>query len=119
FQADVTPWYRRARVFVLPSLWNEGCPTAILEAMSFAIPCVAFAMDGIPELVEDGVHGVLSQCGDYSGMADAIIQMLTDDSKASKLGEQGRGRVDSLFRLENTVGSHSAIFNKILQSSVE
>ena len=114
FQADVSPWFRRARVFVLPSLWNEGCPTAILEAMSFAVPCVAFAMDGIPELVEDGDHGILLQRGDYSGMTTAVIQMLTDDCKAEKLGKNGRGRVHSHFRLENTAALHLEAFNKIL-----
>jgi len=119
FQADVTPWYGRARVFVLPSLWNEGCPTAILEAMSFAIPCVAFAMDGIPELIEDGDQGVLVRCGDYSGMAAAIIRMLTDDGKASELGEYGRARVHSHFRLENTAALHSVAFYKILFRSGE
>lgn len=119
FQADVMPWYRRARVFVLPSLWNEGCPTAILEAMSFAIPCVAFAMDGIPELVEDGDHGILLQCGDYSGMAAAIIRMLTDDDKASKLGGNGQERMYSHFKLENTATLHSVAFMEILSRSGE
>lgn len=119
FQPDVSPWLRRARVFVLPSLWNEGCPTAILEAMSFAIPCVAFAMDGIPEMVEDGDHGILLQRGDYSGMTAAIIRMLSDDGKASKLGICGRKRVHSYFSLANTAALHSVAFNKVLLSSGE
>jgi glycosyltransferase involved in cell wall biosynthesis len=119
FQADVSPWFRRARVFVLPSLWNEGCPTAILEAMSYSIPCVAFAMDGIPELVENGHQGMLLQRGDYSGMAAAIIQMLTDDVKAAKLGKCGQERVHSHFRLENTVALHSVAFKRILLRSSE
>lgn len=119
FQTDVSPWFRRARVFVLPSLWNEGCPTAILEAMSFALPCVAFAMDGIPELVENGHQGVLLQCGDYSGMAKSIIQMLTDDGKASNLGERGQERVHSYFRLETTETLHSVAFEEILLKSGE
>ena len=113
FQADVSSWFRRARVFVLPSLWNEGCPTAILEAMSFAVPCVAFAMDGIPELVENGHQGVLLQCGDYAGMAAAIIQVLSNDSKATQMGECGQERVHSHFRLENTAALHAAAFTQI------
>ncbi len=119
FQANVSPWLRRARVFVLPSLWNEGCPTAILEAMSFAVPCVAFAMDGIPELVENGEHGILLQRDDYSGMTAAIISMLTDDCKASKLGICGRKRVHSHFSLANTAALHSVAFNKVLLSPGE
>jgi glycosyltransferase involved in cell wall biosynthesis len=119
FQADVSPWFRRARVFALPSLLNEGCPTAILEAMSYSIPCVAFAIDGIPEMVENGQQGVLLQSGDYSGMADVIIQILTSDSKAAKLGESGQVRVHSHFRLEDTAAQHSATFNNILLRQVK
>jgi glycosyltransferase involved in cell wall biosynthesis len=119
FQADVSPWFRRARLFVLPSLWNEGCPTAILEAMSFAVPCVAFAIDGIPELVENGEHGILLHRSDYSGMTATIIRLLTDDGTASKLGICGRKRVRSDFSLANTAALHSVAFNKVLFSSGE
>jgi glycosyltransferase involved in cell wall biosynthesis len=113
FQPDVSPWFKQARVFVLPSLWNEGCPTAILEAMSYAIPCVAFAMDGIPELIEDGHQGLLMQPGDYSQMASAIIQLLTDIDKATKLGNNGRSRIGLHFKLESTAISHAKAFVEI------
>jgi glycosyltransferase involved in cell wall biosynthesis len=45
YQDVVSPWMRQARLFVLPSLWNEGCPTAILEAKAHAVPVVAYAVD--------------------------------------------------------------------------
>lgn len=117
FQADVSTWIRRARVFVLPSLWNEGCPTAILEAMSFAVPCIAFAIDGIPELVIDGDSGLLLQSGDYSGMVLAIIRMLTDDEGASSLGMHGRERVRFHFGIDNTTALHSSAFQKVMLRS--
>lgn len=117
FQADVSAWLKRSRVFVLPSLWNEGCPTAILEAMSFAIPCVAFEMDGIPELVISGHQGLLLELEDYSGMAAAIIEMLTDEGKATRFGVSGQARVSSNFRLENTSTLHSDTFTSIISSS--
>ncbi len=117
FQADVSPWLRRARVFVLPSLWNEGCPTAILEAMACSIPCVAFAIDGLPELVENEHQGLLLQSGDYFGMAAAIIQILTNDSKAANFGESGKARVNSYFRIEDTADLHSLTFKKLIFKS--
>jgi len=113
FQADVSPWFRRARVFVLPS-FNEGCPTAILEAMSFGVPCIAFAVDGIPELIESGRQGILLQRGDYSGMAAAIIQLLTDVDMASRQGVSGQERAFSHFSLSNTVDLHFRAVNEIL-----
>lgn len=113
FQADVSFWFRRARVFVLPS-FNEGCPTAILEAMSFGVPCVAFAVDGIPELIESGHQGMLLQCGDYEAMAAAIIQLLTDVEMASRQGISGQERAFLHFSLSNTVDLHFRAFNEIL-----
>lgn len=114
FQSDVTSWFRRARVFVLPSLWNEGCPTAILEAMSFSVPCIAFELDGIPELVQSGQQGVLLRYRDYQGMTDAISQLLKDTKLASKYGNSGRVRVKSQFVLENTVDLHWRAFKTVL-----
>jgi len=117
FQVDVSPWYRKARIFVLPSLWNEGCPTSILEAMSFAVPCVAYAMDGIPELVDSGHHGTLLNWGDHSGMASAIIQLLRETELATRQGIKGRDRVNKHFSLNNTVSLHSIVFSQILMKA--
>lgn len=115
FAADVTPWYERARVFVLPSLWNEGCPTAILEAMAHAVPCVAYAIDGIPELVKSGEHGMLPAPDDQAGMTAAIIALLRDPEHAARLGRQGRERVARDFALERTASLHDAAFQRLLR----
>lgn len=117
FQDDVTPWYRRCRVFVLPSLWNEGCPTAILEAMSFSVPCVAFEMDGISELITSGIHGELLQRGDHKGMAEVILKLIRDTSLSSKLGQNGRLRIQTAFAIETTAQKHSEYFQNLCNSS--
>lgn len=113
FRSDVAPWLNRARIFVLPSLWNEGCPTSILEAMSFGIPCVAFAQDGIPELIENGQQGTLIEQINYPMMAKVIIELLVDDDKALKMGRSGRARVLSHFQLNNSARLHVEAFSKI------
>ena len=114
FQADVNQWLKRARVFVLPSLCGEGCPTSILEAMSFAIPCIAFAIDGIPELITDGENGALLQPADYLGMAAKIVSILENDSIAAELGRHARENVELNFKLENTSTHHASLFNQML-----
>lgn len=118
FHADVEPWLRRARVFVLPSIWNEGCPTSILEAMSFAVPCVAFAIDGIPELMKNGEEGLLLAPGDYRGMAAAIVRLLREPDVAERMGNQGRSRVATHFKIDNTIALHERAFRSISSGTV-
>ncbi len=117
FQADVTSWFERARVFALPSLWNEGCPTSLLEAMSYSIPCVAFNIDGIPELVETERQGILLDKGDYDGMAKALIRLLTDDDLAIKQGKEGWKKVDSKFKISNTVEQHDKVLRSLFSGA--
>ena len=118
FLQDVTDLYSRSRIFVLPSLWNEGCPTAILEAMSYSIPCIAFSIDGIPELVEDGQQGLLIDCGNYSKMSSAIVELLTDTDKCKMLGDNGYKRVSSKFLLSETSKKHTRAFKHVLRRSL-
>lgn len=115
FLKDVTDLYSRSRIFVLPSLWNEGCPTAILEAMSYSIPCIAFSIDGIPELVEDDRQGLLCERGNYSKMSAAILDLLTDTEKSKMLGEEGLKRVKNHFSLGETTKKHIQVFENVLK----
>jgi glycosyltransferase involved in cell wall biosynthesis len=85
--------YREADVFVFPSLWNElfGMPTA--EAMSSGVPVVASRIAGLPEVVQDGVTGLLVPPGNSSALADAVIRLLDDSDLRIAMGAAGRQRV--------------------------
>lgn len=114
FQPDVRAFFEKAGVFVLPSLWNEGCPTAILEAMAHRLPCVAFDIDGIPELVVHGETGMLLRKGDHARMADAIISLLSDESLCASYGARAARRVDNHFRLTCSAQKHRDIFVQLM-----
>jgi len=66
-------------VFVLPSLW-EGFGTAIVEAMACGVAVVASRVGGIPEIVEDGVDGLLAPAGSAWHLARSIVRLLDDPS---------------------------------------
>ena len=70
FQSDVSHYFRNARVCVLPSLWGEGCPTSLLESMAWGVPVVANRIDGVPELISDGIDGFLLNPQHIEKMAD-------------------------------------------------
>jgi len=115
FQDEVSAFYQRASVFVLPSC-SEGCPTSVLEAMNHSLPTVAFAVDGIPELIESGQHGILVPENDFTALVDAVVTLLIDKAQAAKLGAQAHERVQKRFRLTTMVDEHARLFSELSSS---
>lgn len=115
FLPDVSGELELAQVFVLPSLWNEGCPTSILEAMAHSLPVVAFAIDGIPELIRHGVSGFLVSPGNYAEMGRVIAELLARPDLSVRLGQAARAEVASHFGIERSANMHTAIFKELLQ----
>lgn len=89
---------RRASVVVAPSVptaggKREGIPVVLMEAMSSGKAVVASRLSGIPELVEDGVSGLLVAPGDATAIADALLRLRTDPALRTRLGRAARDRV--------------------------
>ncbi len=113
FQADVSPWLRSARIFVLPSLWGEGCPTSILEAYSFEIPVIAYEIDGIPELITNDIDGFLVRKLDIETLKDKILELIRNPEQAERFGKDGRRKVESEFTLIRCAKRHAQFFSKL------
>lgn len=80
----------------------DGIPVALMEAMAAGVPVVSTRLSGIPELVEDGVCGLLAAPGDAESFADALERALFDPPLAASLAEAGRRRVAELHDIEKT-----------------
>jgi len=81
--------YSMADVFVIPSL-QDNLPNAVLEAMACGCAVVGFRIGGIPDMVRDGVNGLLVPPGDVSTLASAIQSLLADDGRRAAMGRAGR-----------------------------
>lgn len=79
----------------------DGIPVALIEAMGMGVPVVSTRLSGIPELIEDGVSGVLVEPGDPERLAGAIRALLRDPVAAASLGRAGRARVEERFAASN------------------
>src|SRR5690606_10231884 len=78
---------------VLPSL-REGLPVVLMEAMGLGSPVIASRVDGVPELVEDGVHGWLVAPGDRAGLAAALGAFARCEAgELEAMGRRGNARV--------------------------
>jgi colanic acid/amylovoran biosynthesis glycosyltransferase len=112
-QAEVLRWWQRASVAVLTSEY-EGVPVCLMEAGACAVPAVATAVGGAPELVVDGVTGLLATPGDAEAVADRIERLLTDPALAARLGAAARDRVERDFSVTRQVDRLLAVWNGVL-----
>lgn len=84
--------YGETDLFVLPSL-AEGIPIVLMEAMAMQLPCVAPRIAGIPELIEDGVDGLLFALADVNDLTKKIRTLLSSPELCAKIGAKARARV--------------------------
>jgi L-malate glycosyltransferase len=102
FRSDAVGLMKSFDVFVMSSV-TEGLGSSILEAMVSRKAVVATRAGGIPEVVVDGVTGLLVPVNDEPALADAIVRALRDDALRARLGEAGRARAAQEFSVERMV----------------
>jgi glycosyltransferase involved in cell wall biosynthesis len=95
FRADIPAVMAALDLFVLPSRSGEGSPAVVKEAMACGVPVVASALDGVREIVEEGVEALLVQPGSAAAFADAIGSLLDDPARREEFIARGRERVAS------------------------
>ena len=110
FQENVKDFLNKSSIFVLPSLYGEGCPTSILEAFSYQLPVVANSIDGIPELISHNIDGILTNVTLSASIENAIKDLLLDPDKARKMGQSGYKKVNKHFLLRNMIEKHNSFF---------
>lgn len=110
---DVWPYLASASLFVLPSLY-ESLGIAVLEAMAAGLPVVGSRVGGVPELVRDGVTGVLVPPNDPGTLADAIVGLLQDTGRATRLGNAGKAAAQE-YRMERMVESYLDLYDELIE----
>ena len=76
---------------------RDGLPNVLLEAQSQGLACVSTQVSGIPELIEDGVTGLLVEQRDHEALAAAVARLMRDPDLRRRLGQAGLRRVRSRF----------------------
>lgn len=92
----------------------DSLPIAIKEGMSLAKPAVVTAVVGIPEMVEDGVTGLVVPPEDADALADGIVRLLRDRELAARLGAAARERYEERYRPEVMTRSLEELFARII-----
>ena len=112
-QEHIQKFYGTADVFALAS-FAEGIPVVLMEAMAMEIPCVSTRITGIPELIRDGVDGLLVSPSDDEELAEALSRLMDNRDFRLRLGRQGRARVLSHYDLQRNVRRLGEVFSRRL-----
>ena len=114
-QAAVQPFLEAADLVVSPSR-TEGLSNVILEALAFRRPVVATRVGGNPEIIEDGVCGLLVEPHRPQEIAEGIRRLLRDDLLRERCAENGRTRVATAFSFEGRMRAEERFYERILRA---
>jgi glycosyltransferase involved in cell wall biosynthesis len=116
FRMDVPELLKEISISVLPSL-SEGLSNVLIESMASGVPVVATSVGGNPEIVEDGLTGLLVPPRDVNALAGAITNLLRDANRAASMGATGRQRITSRFSLSRAVDETQQLYVSLLEGA--
>jgi glycosyltransferase involved in cell wall biosynthesis len=93
---------RRAAALVVPSIWEENCPMIVLEARVAGTPVISARSGGLPELVTDGIDGLLCELTDPAAIAAAVRRLVCDAAACTAMAAAGQER----FRRDHAPAAH-------------
>lgn len=109
---ELPPYYRAARVLLVPSAY-EGLPMVILEAFQSGLPCVATRVSGHPEVIDEGDSGFLVELDRPEKMAEAALRILEDAELGPRMGARGRDRVAKRFHVDRQAAEYLALYDEL------
>ncbi len=101
-----------ADVFLLPS-YIEGMPISIIEAMARKLPIISTQVGGIPEMVENGVSGILIDPGAPEQIADAVLKLSRDEEERRRLGTNARAVFEDKFEFSQGISELKRLYKEI------
>jgi glycosyltransferase involved in cell wall biosynthesis len=100
-------------VFALTSR-SEGMPQAVLEASVIGLPVVTSRVGGLPEVIEEGVTGLMFPTGDDAALATALLDLLANPARCQALGSAARARVETKFSVARMANDYHRDFLQLL-----
>jgi len=100
--------------FALPSLFGEGMPMVVLEAMAAGLPVISTRVEGIPEVVREGQDGLLADAGNADQFAAALLKLVSGEVDADAMGDCARLRQREHFSDMAMASGVAAVYREVL-----
>ncbi len=117
FQENIGLTLSQIDGLLLPSLYGEGLPMVVLEAMASALPVIATRVEGTPEAIRDGIEGLLAQPGSVESLADRMIELMTGRFDWSLLAERAARRHATAFSDVAMARGVSQVYDRVMGTS--
>jgi len=111
---ESTYWVSQCDCFVLPSVDREGLPKALLEAMSVGVVPITTAVGGMPEVVEDGISGIVVPPRDAHAIAAAVVRLAREPDLKKRLAEAAYLAARDRFSIRGTVTQTLALYRELV-----
>ncbi len=111
--SDILSFYSSLDLFVMPSLW-EGLGIAVLEAAALEIPVIASSVDGLNEIIENNIDGILVAPGNSGELADRIIESITHYEDSQKRAQLLSEKIRSRFSISDMVKQYETVYENII-----
>ncbi|HIP53814.1 MAG TPA: glycosyltransferase family 1 protein, partial [Chromatiales bacterium] len=114
FTDDIASEFSCMDLFVLPSLYGEGLPMVVLEAMANKVPVISTRVEGVPEALPDNDYGMLVEPGQSTQLAECIATLAKDEEKRELLADNSYQRQKDYFSAESMAHGVAMVYEKIL-----
>lgn len=111
---QLVSFYSAADIVVVPSIWNDPCPSVVLEAMSSKCAVIGTERGGIPEMIKHGENGILVPDSNPEKLADWLVSLLQAPNLRESFGTKGRKIVESAFSIETVSKKLKEIYEDLL-----
>jgi glycosyltransferase involved in cell wall biosynthesis len=111
---DVRPFIEGADIFVLPSAIREGFGLSLAEAMAMGVPVIGTKLGGVPEIIIDGVNGLLAEPGNSESLAQSILYLLASQDLARFLAQNGLRTIREQFSLDRMISKYKELYRALL-----
>lgn len=118
FVADTAPYYRTMDLMVLPT-WREGFPNVVLEAAATGIPVITTLCTGSRDSVVPEVTGLLIPPGYPEAISEAVLKLLRNPERRSRMGQAARAWVLEHYAIERVLGLTTAFYKSMLEPAAE
>lgn len=115
FIREINPVLDQMDLFVLPSLFGEGMPMVVLEALAAGLPVVASAVEGIPEVIREGQEGYLVPPGSSETLARAIERFFTGEADWQAMRRSALARQRECFSTESMARAVADVYHTVLE----
>jgi len=111
-RTDIPDLLACSDIFVLPTL-KDALPTVLIEALAAERPIVASDVGGVPEIIENGVNGLLVASGDPSKLAEACLRLLKDNELSRQIVLAGSKTVQQRFNIDAQIEQLSRMYEEL------